>query len=65
MTAGRHIVARAVLLRTERGYEGALKLWGFVYGLEITRHADGVQVVVYDGPVMEAYRIPLLDGDGG
>jgi hypothetical protein len=63
MSAGRHIVARAVLPRADGCYAGELVLWGYRYSLEVTRHEDGVQIVAYDGPPTGWARIPLLDGE--
>jgi hypothetical protein len=61
MTNGRHIVARAVMPRTGQTYAGTLNLFGFTYGIEITKHADGVLITAYDGPVAPGYEIPGLD----
>ena len=64
MSAGRHVVARAVLPRAEDGgYVGELVLFGFRYGIEITRDAGGVQITAFDGPPVGAYRQPLIDGE--
>ena len=61
MSDGRHIVARAVMPRSDAGYAGTLNLWGFAYGIEITKHADGVLVTAYDGPVAPGYDVPGID----
>lgn len=65
MTPGRHIIARTRFPRAERGYAGVLTLYGFAYHLEVTRAAgDEIELVVYDGPAVGEYRIPL-DGERG
>ena len=61
MSDGRHILARAVMPRAEGGYVGTLNLWGFAYGIEITKHAEGVLVTAYDGPVAAGYELPGID----
>lgn len=61
MSDGRHIVARSILPRADGGYAGTLSLFGFVYGVEITKHADGVLVTAYDGPVAPGYEVPGID----
>jgi len=63
MSAGRHIVARAVLPRADGCYAGTLVLFGFQYGLVVTRSGDGVLVEAFDGPATGLYRIPLLDDE--
>lgn len=62
MSDGRHIVARAIMPKADAGYAGALNLFGFVYGIEITRHADGVLVTAYDSAtVAPGYEVPGID----
>jgi len=63
MSAGRHVVARAVLPRADGAYAGDLVLFGFRYSLVVTRSGDGIEVVAYDGPPVGAYRQPLIDGE--
>jgi len=63
MSAGRHIVGRAVLSRGDGCYSGTLDLFGFRYGLVVTRSGDGVLIEAYDGPAIGLYRVPLLDDE--
>lgn len=63
---GRHILGRALLGKSEAGYTGRLVLWGFSYSIEITRTADGVELVAFEGDKPEIspeYRIPAIDGE--
>lgn len=62
---GRHILGRALLAKSATGYEGRLVLFGFAYSISITRTADGVELVAYEGEkpeISRAYQISLLDG---
>lgn len=66
--SGRHILGRARLDKSDAGYNGRLVLFGFVYQVEVTRTADGVELVAYEGAEPEIspeYRVPAIDGEGG
>jgi len=55
------IVARSVLAKQGSGYSGELNLFGFRYGIVVTRCGDGIEVTAYDGPPIGLYRIPTID----
>lgn len=66
---GRRVIAQNVLRPgPDGGYLGELAWWAYRYGVEVRRHADGVEVTVFEevgrAPgVPAAYRQPAIDGE--